>query len=248
VAPYTVTNPAAQVEWDMHFYNLESGQWSTKTPPLTPQIYKGELTYDIKSDRYVYFGGGCPSELWYYDYAYNNWTQVQPGGRAYNDGNPSASTWPPARHKHAWEYCEKYNIHVNWMGGQWADNACTEYDNGVAHPLWIYRLSKDGLTGKEEPSQNATMQEPVIGVYPNPFNPNVNIRIQCKMQNAKCKMQIYNINGKMVKDLIDGIPNSSFVIRNSFSFYLQAAGLSPGIYILKLKTANKQYTKRLVLQ
>jgi hypothetical protein len=114
------------------------------------------------------------------------------------------------------------------------------YD-GMNGQRWIYKyknapanLVQDGIVAGKEG----------IRVWPNPFSGR--LTIQFKGQGSMFKVQIFNINGKMVKDFSSiylpsgrrGIPST---------FYLQAAGLSPGIYILKLTAGSKTVSKRIFL-
>jgi hypothetical protein len=232
-APYTVDDPQTQVIWDVHCYNTTTKQWETKTPPSTPQFPKGELAYDSHNDKYLYFGNS-PSELWIYDYDSNTWTQVQQNGRSYNDAAYTTSTWPPARHKHIWEYCAKYNVCVNWMGGQWAPSAETDYDNG-AQPLWMYRLSDDGTPVL--PNMQVVFPEPDISVSPNPFTSVVKIAVSSQSRPgwtvSKSNLAIFNINGKLVKELAPGMSWSG-------------SGMAPGIYLLNCTIKGKTYTRKLI--
>jgi hypothetical protein len=236
-APYTVNTPATQVIWDVHFYNPATRQWHTKTPPSTPQIYKGELAYDSYNDKYLYFGGGCPSELWSYDYDSNTWTQVAQAGRTFNDANPTAGTWPPARHKHIWEYCSKYNVCVNWMGGQWAPDSCTDYDAG-AQPLWIYRLSDSG-TGVDG-NVRVIFDRPEIAVTPNPFSGNVTISWANvgAINESPLQLAIYDLYGRMVQK----------TVTTTHPFTWNSAGLPSGIYLLKYGDGRRTLGRRLILQ
>jgi hypothetical protein len=80
-----------------------------------------------------------------------------------------------------------------------------------------------------------------IEVFPNPLNPNVNIRIQGKLQNAKCKMQIYNAQGKLVKELTA----DSRQLRAGITW--DASRHPCGFYFIKLKAGNKTLIKKLIL-
>jgi hypothetical protein len=182
---------AAHQVLDVWFYNGGSNGWSKKTPATRPAGFQRDLAYDAVSDKYVYFGGSCPSELWLYDYDSNTWSQVQQKGRAFNDANLSASTWPPARGKHCWGYSTKYNACVNWGGGQWADAACTDYDAGV-QPIWIYRLSKTG-TGIDASSLKLE-EKNEFTVFPNPFH----TRTRISFPAAPANLKVFNAAGALI--------------------------------------------------
>jgi hypothetical protein len=77
-----------------------------------------------------------------------------------------------------------------------------------------------------------------IQVYPNPFNTKTIINLNFKLQNAKCKMQIYDIHGRMVQ---------SFGNVTGNKLIWHANGLPSGTYILRLKQGKQAITKRIML-
>jgi hypothetical protein len=79
-----------------------------------------------------------------------------------------------------------------------------------------------------------------LRVFPNPFNPNVNIRIQCKLQNEKCKMQIYNVNGELVKKLKANSQQLKAGITWNASLY------PSGIYFIHLSTGSRTAVKKAI--
>jgi hypothetical protein len=96
-APYSGGDPS-QMLTDVWFYNGATGQWSSKTPAVHPDVFKQAMAYDARNDRYVYFGKGpdnANSEVWVYDYDSNTWVKMDRTGKAYNDVNQEASTWAP---------------------------------------------------------------------------------------------------------------------------------------------------------
>jgi hypothetical protein len=125
-----------------------------------------------------------------------------------------------------------------------------EYINALADTLKVCAVE-----GRPVPKPGAIEDFPSrqqgharIKAYPNPFNSIIKIVVSHQLSAvSNFDLKIFDINGKILKDLTHGIPNSSFVIRNSFSFYLQAEGLSPGIYIIKLTAGNRAYSKKLFL-
>jgi hypothetical protein len=100
-------------------------------------------------------------------------------------------------------------------------------------------------TAMESNGQDIKKAE-VLSIAPNPFSQKTTIVInngRRKTEDGKGKnleLKIYDINGKMVKDL------SSIYLLPS-TFYLQAEGLSPGVYIIRLKAGKYTYWKKAVL-
>jgi hypothetical protein len=104
-------------------------------------------------------------------------------------------------------------------------------------------------------SESTTVQEAAgfsndnlsVRVSPNPFNSRIKIAVSCQLSAvSNFSLKIFDINGKMVKDFSSiylpsgrrGIP---------FTSYLQAKGLSPGMYLLKAKIGKQTVTKKLFL-
>jgi hypothetical protein len=120
---------------------------------------------------------------------------------------------------------------------------------------WAYKFSNTPGRFPGTSSQSAVANAQAgnaglsINVVPNPINgmARISISSRFKVQGSKFKVQILTINGKVVKDLTPRIPNSSFVIRNSFTFCLQAKGLSPGVYLIRAFTGKNIYCKKVVI-
>jgi hypothetical protein len=213
---------------DVWFFNGATSTWSKKTPATRPAGYQRDMAYDAVNDKYVYFGGNCPSELWLYDYDSNAWTKVAQNGRSFNDANPSASTWPPARHKHCWAYSPKYNVCANWGGGQWADAACTDYDAG-SQPIWVYRLGS-GTTGISSPR----LRESRPRVSPNPFHACVTVFLEGPARSAI----IVDPLGRRVQEWTG--PAGSFV--------WQPRGMPGGLYLFRADMGNQSLTAPIMLK
>jgi hypothetical protein len=76
--------------------------------------------------------------------------------------------------------------------------------------------------------------------YPNPFNPVTNIKFSLPVS-GKVRLDVYDITGKIVATLVDNEMQSG-----NHSVELNAAGLSSGIYIYRIRanqfTAAKKFT------
>jgi hypothetical protein len=116
--------------------------------------------------------------------------------------------------------------------------------NGNNAEVWLYKHSNDVPPVLEEKAIKHAEKNPMT-ISPNPFSGTARITIGTSLNADNYSLKIFDINGKRVKDLTSGIPNSSFVIRNSFSFYLQAEGLSAGLYIVRLSYGKKVFEKKL---
>jgi hypothetical protein len=245
----TLLNTAYSTErTDMYFYHADSGTWHTKVPAVKPGFKQAELGYDELNDRYVYFGvgpDGCTAEVWVYEYDINTWTQMPTDGKAYNDTDKPSSTWPPGRHKHTWSYCSKYNVFATWGGGQWInDLSCTDYGDG-AQPIWFYRLN-DG-SGTDVKKKAVAVSEMSITASPNPFASAVTISVKTLhlqeqgRQNGKCNVStvsVYDIHGRTVYHAND--------LKTDATTW-SAAGLSPGLYIVRARIGSRTLQKKITL-
>jgi hypothetical protein len=232
--PYTITNPATEVVMDIWFYNAATNQWSKKTPASHPAMYEQEMAYDPVNDKCLYFGGSCPSELWAYDYDSNTWAQVAQGGRAYNDANRPASTWPPGQGKSAWAYSPKYNVCVSWGGGVWIDAACSEYDNG-SQPIWAYRLSKTG-TGIDAPTVRLA-DRTSFSVYPNPSRDRVSFRLVGPDPAARGSIAFYDGKGRQVAGFA----------QQGLCQTLDASALPAGVYLARFVLGTVNMEQRFII-
>jgi hypothetical protein len=229
---------------DVYCYNGATGQWHTKTPPVKPSFTRGSLAYDPVNDLYVYFGGGtCPSELWVYSYDDNEWTQVQANGRAYNDNNPSASTWPPYRTQNTWNYSPKHDVFAVWGTTNYvSDKTCI--DDQISYPFWFYKSGSLTSIARPGADRQVSMEE---GLRVSP-NPGAFLNIECRISNIECRsadLRIYDIKGKLVKDLSFDIRRSAFDIHHSVKWH--ASAHPPGIYIVRCKASGKVYQKKISL-
>lgn len=77
--------------------------------------------------------------------------------------------------------------------------------------------------------------------YPNPFNPVTQIKYDIA-ETSDVKLNIYNTNGQLVANLIDGKVNPGFHTVN-----FDASKLNSGVYIYTLHVGNKAFSKKMVL-
>jgi hypothetical protein len=69
--------------------------------------------------------------------------------------------------------------------------------------------------------------------YPNPFNPTTQIRFDLA-ESQKVTIRVYDVNGKMVSELVNGITYAS----GSHQVAFNGTGLSSGIYIYNMTTES----------
>jgi len=79
------------------------------------------------------------------------------------------------------------------------------------------------------------------GNYPNPFNPKTTIHY--RLAGSSCvTLGVYNIHGGLVRTLYNG-----YCIRGDYKMNFDGAGLSTGIYLVRLTNGGEILTKRMVL-
>lgn len=97
-------------------------------------------------------------------------------------------------------------------------------------------------------NQNVTPATASIEItnYPNPFNPDTRIEYSIPSE-SKIELSIYNIKGQKVKTLIKGTqqPGSYSIIWDGKDKNEKKVG--SGLYFYKLKTKNKELTKKMLL-
>lgn len=81
----------------------------------------------------------------------------------------------------------------------------------------------------------------LLSNYPNPFNPSTNIEYSLSTPQS-IVLSVYNIQGKLIKNLYTGFQRGG---KHSLTF--NAKGLASGIYIVRLRTDDAVYFKRITL-
>lgn len=102
-----------------------------------------------------------------------------------------------------------------------------------------YRM-KDVLVGLEQ-TNNAVREFRLNQNYPNPFNPTTKIEFTLTKA-GDVKLEVYDVNGKLVETLIDGYMNAG-----SRTLDFNAAGLSSGTYFYKISANGYTETKKMLL-
>ncbi len=150
----------------------------------------------------------------------------------------------------------------NWGGGDAAPSNC---DVELCPPgtdtlyqgpdslitLYTAEIDKDGngipdptvtLTFVSESNKPITDKEFYISNnYPNPFNTQSRFDIFLKAEST-LEIKIYNLLGQVVKTIVSEKFNAGF-----YSFVIDGANLSSGVYLLKAKSNNSTQTKKIVL-
>ena len=132
---------------------------------------------------------------------------------------------------------------------------CYQAESPSRGPVW-YRLDEVSCTGARtilgirqvtddrEPVQEKTR---LIGSWPNPFNPETEIRCQIAAGDAgSVSLEVFDIFGRKVATLKDGFTRAgfhSFLWRGTND---RSEPVSSGLYLCRLRTANMTMCMRLV--
>ncbi|MCX6158561.1 MAG: T9SS type A sorting domain-containing protein [Ignavibacteriae bacterium] len=117
--------------------------------------------------------------------------------------------------------------------------------DGISNPLryknhLLSALNKDN-SKKINNGNNIPVQFEMFGNYPNPFNPQTNIKFGLPIKSF-VTIKIYNISGKEIETLVDG-----FVDAGYHTLLFNASKYSSGIYFYKLVSNNNVYSGKMVL-
>jgi len=125
-----------------------------------------------------------------------------------------------------------------WMSGYYAYNYNFNYP--YAHAGWVAQISLSPIinTGIKKEEQNLS----ATALYPNPAKDIFSVDLDLR-EPEYLSFELYDAQGKMVTLLLrDWVK----VKQNTFSFSTQS--LSSGIYFLKIKGANSDITKKVIVE
>ena len=131
--------------------------------------------------------------------------------------------------------------HASYYLFNYNDNEFTGTEPGLgfsgASPEIIFTL--EAYESGIDNGQADTYQ--LLKAYPNPFNPSTTLEFTLN-KDANTRLDLYNINGKHVKTLIN-----SYQHMGNYSFTLNASTLPSGIYICRLSQNGKSLANQKLL-
>ena len=83
---------------------------------------------------------------------------------------------------------------------------------------------------------------PVLNAYPNPFNSETTVQFTLGQDEVNVALEVYDLNGNRVAQLFEG----SAIADRTYSFTLNGSTLRNNVYIVRLVTADKVQTFRLM--
>jgi len=109
---------------------------------------------------------------------------------------------------------------------------------GVVRDFY-YNNIPTAISDKNEPGNPA--QFVLVQNYPNPFNPVTTIDYELQLK-SDVSLTVYNVLGQKIKTLVKTIQQAG-----KYSVKFEAGNLATGLYYYKLKTANFEQTKKMML-
>lgn len=118
----------------------------------------------------------------------------------------------------------------------------------VSNDAFIFFVDDVTITG---PTSNEDGVAPVyttqlIGNYPNPFNPETNIRFSLK-DAAPVSIEIYNVKGQMVRKLVNDVKAAGDHVAVWNGTDNNGRAVSSGVYYFKMNTGKYSSTKKMIL-
>jgi hypothetical protein len=232
-------------------FDYNSGIWKRMQPAVKPpKVNHHSVAYMKSQEQTLALVNG---QTWWYDYGANTWTRksngpsVSKAAMCYDSNNDvvilfkSGNTWIYKPELDNWQQMNPSTSPSSNKVWQLA------YDplNNVAvvmegQSTWIYRYKKaTTISEKKNPGKSHLG----LNIVPNPFRNTARIFLSSrfKVQGSKFKVQIFSIKGKMVKDL------SSSIYPLPPTLYLQAEGLSPGVYLVRAIVGKNTYSKKVMI-
>jgi hypothetical protein len=114
--------------------------------------------------------------------------------------------------------------------------------------MWQFNTRHNGVYGDIDPivsiSNGATSTAHTFQLrqnYPNPFNTSTRIEFEI-YKKGKVTLEIYDINGKLIQELVN-----SYLSEGSYIVNFDANKLPSGVYFYRLLSNGKSTIKKMVL-
>ena len=120
----------------------------------------------------------------------------------------------------------------------WRINATNSKGTSPWSPVWNFRVRSTGVGNISEEIPSIYK---LFNNYPNPFNPETNIKFQVP-EFTDVKIEVYDVNGKLVERLINSRINAG-----TYSIKWKGNNNPSGIYFCKLTAGKYSETKKIVL-
>jgi hypothetical protein len=113
--------------------------------------------------------------------------------------------------------------------------------------VYLIKTEPDSLGISNENSEIPESKKPILYQnFPNPFNPSTTIKYSIA-QKSKSSLKIYNINGELVKILVDKINEAGTYSVNWDGLNDGGRSVSSGVYLCKLIAGNYAESQKMIL-
>ncbi len=125
-----------------------------------------------------------------------------------------------------------------------------DYDPYIVNNVEVYQDSITNLTivmpNSSSEGKSNYIEVSGFSVYPNPFNPRLNISFNITDSSSDVECEVYNIKGQKIAVLTDRVFNKGRheIIWNSAE---HSQGISSGVYLIKLKVGDKTSVSKAVM-
>lgn len=212
-------------DWVADNTEVYSGSYSSRSGSISDNQYsKMSLEYEFIENGSVSFYRKVSSEP-NYDYLYfyidgiekSKWSGIV-GWLKYS------FEVSPGTHELSWSYVKD--------SGMSSNSDCAWVDNILVSGI---------ITGIEENFINIPNETTLYKNYPNPFNPSTEISFYLAGR-SKVKLSIFNVNGQVVKELInDNLDKGVHLMK------FDAGNLNSGVYYYVLETENSKLSEKMLL-
>ena len=118
--------------------------------------------------------------------------------------------------------------------------AKTEYEPGTMISIIEGLLGGTSVDGQDEREQ-LPLSDQLLTVFPNPFNPNVQIEFQLE-RGSEVSLSLMDVKGRTVLILVE----NEWFEAGQYSHGLEANELPSGIYFFRLEYEGQRLTKKIV--
>ncbi len=153
-------------------------------------------------------------------------------------------------------YTMPVDLRITHAGGTvdtvlWMDEFHEEYLITLGEPVieaaldpdhWILCDKYDTTTGERSTPLATRLDQNV----PNPFNPSTRIRFALR-ESGNVSLQIFDVQGRLVRTLADGYFSHGVYNLTWNGSTDRGRNAASGVYFYRLKTARKEFTKKMVL-
>jgi hypothetical protein len=206
-------------------FDIGTRTWTVPDPTVNPGA-RAEIgmAYDTLHKKVAVFGSyyGNDNKIWFYDVSNNTWTGIL-GKNA------------PSQTLGSLHYDKVNNVFISVQ----------EVDSYMGLEIWAFKLNNEGFDTSSTSiiSINKIANQTVtFDAYPNPFFPATTLHLEFKDRSLNMKIQIYQINGK----LVDAFDIQTMPGRTEYK-WTAPHGMPAGIYLVKAAADGKIFRKRITL-